>query len=351
MGIFFSWRLGGLASLLPLGCLLWVPDSHWGVPSLLPPWMCWPVVLPWCSTTWVVWAVIACYSPWACALGCCFVVFWVYFVLYRFYMILFLGGFFTYFLMIGAPIGMGVVIDHIFGWSTFFGDQCRSVLAGGRWIGLVPFLVLVTCCDRCHWYFRVLGYVLLLGNHCLFSVLAMPVLAYPYLVSSGGFPSWSCSLLFGSLPWLLLEVCFPWTVSPFFWALLVVLLVTFSFSSAFAGHLGSACSCLLDLAGCPCCCFYTCATGCFSFQFLGCACFYILAAFPWTVLVDWLLDELGSLACSRALLPLGLSLSFTLFFGLGGTLGLSGGLVMLWSPSACFSLVLTDVDGCIYIGW
>ena len=68
--------------------------------------------------------------------------------------------------------------------------------------------------------------------------------------------------------------------------LLVVLLVTYSFSSAFAGHLGSACSCLLDLAGCPCCCFYTCATGCFSFQFLGCACFYILAAFPWTVLVD-----------------------------------------------------------------
>ena len=30
-------------------------------------------------------------------------------------MILFLGGFFTYFLMIGAPIGLGVVIDHFFG--------------------------------------------------------------------------------------------------------------------------------------------------------------------------------------------------------------------------------------------
>ena len=120
----------------------------------------------------------------------------------------------------------------------------------------------------------------------------MPVLAYPFLFPVEDFLSWSCSLLFGSLPWLLLEVCFPWTVSPFFWALLVVLLVTFSFSSAFAGHLGSACSCLLDLAGCPCCCFYTCATGCFSFQFLGCACFYIWLPFFG---LFWLIDCLMSL--------------------------------------------------------
>ena len=160
------------------------------------------------------------------------------------------------------------------------------MLAGGRWIGLVPFLVLVPVVTDVIDNSEFSDMCFSWGTTASSQSWLCRVLAYPYLVSSGGFPSWSCSLLFGSLPWLLLEVCFPWTVSPFFWALLVVLLVTFSFSSAFAGHLGSACSCLLDLAGCPCCCFYTCATGCFSFQFLGCACFYILAAFPWTVLVD-----------------------------------------------------------------